>query len=208
MFSPAAFAIQNNFTIDLLPPLDFRKINDQSFTNFVCIQKKPQTQLNEIPRENAPTSHVRDPHLLVLTVSGLLFVLFVLLILLLVFLLRLAAAAVFATDAAFGPPTVEPLPPTFAFQLEPFDLNQLRQNLPVSHRISTELLPPPHHPSAHLLALICLGLAPRIRASPLLTFQNVCAAFVVFCAVFAIVCCCLMLAFLVVCCFSCGSCCF
>ena len=94
----------------------------------------------------------------------------------------------------------------------------------LSHRISAgrHSSPSPfpiHHPSApHTswpqLFWVCLSPAFGPPCScccvkntplPLLTFQNVCTAF---CAVFDIFCCCLMLAFLVVRCFSCCSCCF
>ena len=80
-----------------------------------------------------------------LTVSGLFFVLFLLLILLLVllFLLLVFLLLLLVLVAVFGPPTVDPspLPPsqclTFQNENNNFFYNQMRQNLLVSHRIST-----------------------------------------------------------------------
>ena len=74
--------------------------------------------------------------------------------------------------------------------------------------------PLPHHPSGpHTPLLNFSGFGPshsgllaavvvKNTPLPLLTFQNVCTDFVAFCAVFGLFCCSLMLAFLVVYCFS------
>ena len=59
------------------------------------------------------------------------------------------------------------------------------------------------HPCIRASLLRCLLCVCRFWPS-----KKVCTACVTFCAVFASFCCCLMLAFLVVCCFSCCSCCF
>ena len=96
--------------------------------------------------------------------------------------------------AASGPPTFavfdlsKMLLTFFTIDWSPLNLNQLRQNLPVSHRISTgrrSSSPPPPHTS---WALIFLGLAllhsglpcscccVKNTPLPLLTFQNVCTA--------------------------------
>ena len=132
------------------------------------------------PNPSGPSGTLRGTPLrrTALTVSGLLFVLF-----------------------CSWPPAVNPspLPPLQCLTFQNVNNNfhnQLRQNLPVSHRISTgrhSSSPPsplPHHPSGpHTSALIVLGLAPMHSGLlapvvccvlPLLTFQNVCTAFVAF----------------------------
>ena len=101
--TPAALAIRNNFTIDLPPPPPPLRLPKKSMTNHYkfCLypEKKPRTQPNEIPRENAPSW----PSLFLgccLCCLCCWFCCLLLLFLLLVFVLRLAAAAVFAAACA------------------------------------------------------------------------------------------------------------
>ena len=191
VWNPGGFCnAKNNFTIDLPPHKTSENVNDQLLQILLVSRKKPRTQ----PKfhDDAPLSHLRDPHLLALTFSGLLFVLFVLLLILLLVAAFLVACVPVAACCCrcfccclcllllWGPPTVEPTLPSpplqcLTFQnvnnnfhngLDPSDLNQLRHNLPVSHRISTGKRssppppppPPPPFGAPHLLASIFLGL--------------------------------------------------
>ena len=68
--------VKNNFTIDLPSPQDFRKINDQSLQILVVSRKKkPRTQPNEIPREDA-SPHLHCFWVVVCAVCNLLLVCF------------------------------------------------------------------------------------------------------------------------------------
>ena len=238
--TPAAFAKCQEQFYNFSPPLPMtsEKVNDQ-LLQILLVSRKKSLEHTENPREHAPPPSgptPRGPHFFWVVVCavcvapdsaacccfscclcsccGLLLPLLLLLLVLV---------------AAFGPPTVEPPPSTFAV----FDLPKCYNNFSNWDKICrypTEFpredtppvlpsLPPTTLRAPHLLALIVLGLAPRIRASLMLLLcdKNTLAAFnlpkclycfVALCAVFAIFCGCLMLAFLVVCCFSCCSCCF
>ena len=170
------------------------------------------------------------PHLLALTVSGLLFVVcaaldfcwLLLLFLLLVLLLVLVAAL---GRRASNPPPLSPLQ-CLTFQNVNNNFSQPLETkfagIPPNFHGKTLLLssPPSTLRGPKPLGLNCSGFGPpafglpcscccvQNTPLPLLTFQNVCTAFVAFNAVLVIFCCCLMLAFLVVCCFSCCTCCF
>ena len=128
--------------------------------------------------------------------------------------------------APFGPPTVEPpaLPPLQCLTFQngndnfSYPIETKFAGIPPNFHGKALLLSPPHHRSGpHFLAFIVLGLAPSSSLLlllcentplPLLTFLNVCTAFVAFVLFIAIFWCCLMLVFFVVCCCSCCSCCF
>ena len=147
-------------------------------TNFHCIPKKKVSNTPKFHGKTPP--HLRDPQLLALTFSGLLF-------LLLVLLLRLAAAAAFAAACAcccfWAADRRTPLSSrTFAvtfhnvnhnfLQLIGTPLTSTNCNkiwwYPTEFPRKTLLLSPPPFGAPHLLALIFLGLVPCIRASLLL----------------------------------------
>ena len=139
-------------------------------------EKKKTSNTTERNFTGRRLPHLRDPHLLALTVFGLLFVLFVLLLILLLVAAFLVACVLVAACCCrcfccclcllllLGPPTVEPplLPPLqcLTFQnVNNFFYNQLRQHFPVSHRICTgrhSSSPPP--PPTTLRAPTPLGL--------------------------------------------------
>ena len=62
--------VKNNFTIDL-PPIRLPKKSMTICCKF-CLHAKKNSNTTEIPRDDASLSHLRNPHLLALTFSGLL----------------------------------------------------------------------------------------------------------------------------------------
>ena len=81
--TPVAFAkCQEQFYNRFDSHKTSEKVNDQ-LLQILLVSRKKASNTTEIPRDDAP-SHLRDPHLLALTFSGLLFVLFVLLLILLI----------------------------------------------------------------------------------------------------------------------------